>query len=88
MIKTLKYQLLTGWHLSRWIRLVLGIALLAQAIATSDVLVGAFAFLLLGQVVVNTSCYSLSGCSIPQTKTKDRDTIPATLDLPAALCRR
>ena len=73
-MKTLKHQLLTGWHLARWIRLVLGIALLAQAIATSDVLVGAFASLLLGQVVANTSCCTSSGCSIPQAKIKDRDT--------------
>ncbi|MBB6610522.1 hypothetical protein H7F15_05700 [Pontibacter sp. Tf4] len=74
MIKTLKYQLLTGWHLARWIRLVLGVALLIQAIAKSDVLVGAFAILLLGQVVTNTGCCGPSGCSVPQPKQHTKDT--------------
>ncbi len=78
MVKNLKYQLLTGWHLARWIRLGLGIALLVQAIATSDVLVGAFAILLLGQAVTNTGCCGPSGCSIPQTKQQNKDTTGPT----------
>lgn len=78
MIKNLKYQLLTGWHLARWIRLVLGTALLVQAIATSDVLVGAIAFLLLGQAVTNSGCCGPSGCSIPQTRKQNKDTTGST----------
>ncbi|MFD2516128.1 hypothetical protein ACFSRY_19815 [Pontibacter locisalis] len=74
MIKTLKYQLLTGWHLARWIRLVLGLALLVQAIAASDVLVGAFAILLLGQAFMNTGCCGPSGCSVSETKQHTKDT--------------
>ncbi|GAB3832444.1 hypothetical protein [Pontibacter rugosus] len=74
MMKTLKLQLLTGWHLARWIRLVLGIALLVQAIATGDVLVGAFAILLLGQAVTNTGCCGPSGCSVPMTSQHTKDT--------------
>ncbi|WP_018477736.1 hypothetical protein [Pontibacter roseus] len=74
MIKTLKYQLLTGWHPARWIRLALGIALLVQAIATSDVLVGAFAILLFGQAILNTGCCGPTGCSVPQTKQHTKDT--------------
>ena len=78
MIKNLKYQLLTGWHLARWIRLGLGIALLVQAISTSDVLVGAFAILLLGQAITNTGCYGHSGCSVPLTKQHKKDTTGPT----------
>ena len=74
MIKNLKHQLLTGWHLARWIRLVLGTALLVQAIAASDVLVGAIAFLLLGQAVTNSGCCGPSGCSIPQATKQDEGT--------------
>lgn len=74
MIKTLKHQLLTGWHLARWIRLVLGIALLVQSIATSDVLVGAFAILLLGQAITNIGCCGPSGCSVPLSKQHTKDT--------------
>lgn len=74
MIKTLKYQLLTGWHLARWIRLALGIALLVQAIATSDMLVGAFAILLFGQALTNTGCCGPSGCSVPLPKQNKKDT--------------
>lgn len=65
---------LNNWHLSRWIRLALGIALLAQAIATSDVLVGAFALLLLGQAVTNSDCCGPRGCSVPQTRKYTKDT--------------
>ena len=74
MIKTLKYHLLTGWHLARWIRLILGIALLVQALVTSDALVGAFAILLLGQAIMNTGCCGPSGCSVPLTKQHTKDT--------------
>jgi len=68
MIKNLKYQLFTGWHLTRWIRLVMGLALLIQAIVASDMLAGAFAFILLFQAVTNTGCCGPAGCSIPQHK--------------------
>ncbi|TXK45845.1 hypothetical protein FVR03_11680 [Pontibacter qinzhouensis] len=68
MIKILKYQHLTGWHLARWIRLVLGIALLVQAVATSDLLVGALSLVLLFQAITNSGCCGPSGCSVPQNK--------------------
>lgn len=74
MLKTIKYNLQTGWHLARWVRLALGIALLAQAIATSDVLVGVFAMLLLGQAVMNTGCCGSSGCSTPLAEQQKKDT--------------
>lgn len=74
MIKSVKNQLQTGWHLARWIRLALGTALLVQAIATSDMLVGAFAILLFGQALTNTGCCGPSGCIVPLTKQHKKDT--------------
>lgn len=74
MIKNLKYQLFTGWHLTRWIRLIIGVALFMQAVMASDVLFGVFALLLLGQAATNTGCCGPSGCSIPQTKIQKKDT--------------
>jgi hypothetical protein len=65
MTKYLKYQLFTGWHLNRWIRLIIGLALLVQAIVASDMLAGAFAFILLFQSVTNTGCCGSAGCRIP-----------------------
>ncbi|WP_299762660.1 hypothetical protein [uncultured Pontibacter sp.] len=74
MIKTLKYQLLTGWHLARRIRLALGTVLLIQAIAASDMLVGAFSILLFGQALTNTGCCGPSGCNVPLPKQHKKDT--------------
>lgn len=65
MIKNLKYRLFTGWHLTRWIRLIIGLALLVQAIVASDVLAGVFAFILLFQSVANMGCCGSAGCRIP-----------------------
>jgi hypothetical protein len=79
MIKNLKYQLLTGWHLARWIRLVLGIALLVQAIATSDMLISAFGIILLGQAITNTGCCGPSSCSVPQNKQHTKDSTGPTV---------
>ncbi|MCX2740716.1 hypothetical protein [Pontibacter anaerobius] len=69
MIQSIKRQLLTGWHLARWIRLVLGIVLAVQAIEAGEIFYGAIAGLFLFQALTNSGCCGASGCSIPASKT-------------------
>lgn len=66
----LKRQLLSGWHLARWIRLALGGILLVQAIDTREYFFGAIALFLLYQAFTNTGCCATSACPVPPAKTK------------------
>ncbi len=54
--------LLTNWNLLRVIRLVLGVMIGVQAIATTDWLAGMIAGVFLFQVVTNTGCCGVNGC--------------------------
>jgi hypothetical protein len=70
----LKQQLLTGWHLARWIRLALGGIMLVQAIDTHEYFFGAIAVFLLYQAFTNTGCCGFTGtCPVPPAKTKTNE---------------
>ena len=61
--------LFTNWNLLRFIRLVLGVMIGMQAIATADWLAGMIAGVFLFQVVTNTGCCGINGCNTSyQTK--------------------
>ncbi len=55
--------LLTNWNLLRVIRLVLGVMIGMQAIATTDWLAGMIAGIFLFQVATNTGCCGVNGCN-------------------------
>jgi hypothetical protein len=63
----MKKLLLTNWHSMRWIRLVIGLFLIQQAIQYQLVLFGFMAAFFLFQSVFNTGC-SLNGCGVSTFK--------------------
>jgi hypothetical protein len=64
----IKQQLLSGWNVIRWIRLIFGIAILIQAVEIGQPLIGIVAAILLFQAISNTGCCGKNGCSIPTRK--------------------
>lgn len=67
-MESVKQHLLTNWHVMRWIRLILGIALLAYAIVSHDMLSGILASFLLFQAILNAGCCGVNGCDVTTAK--------------------
>jgi hypothetical protein len=65
----IKQQLLSGWNLLRWTRLIVGIVLAIEAFSGGNAILGFAAGLLFLQVFTNTGCGGGS-CNIPQAKPK------------------
>tara|TARA_R110000868_G_scaffold174940_1_gene411809 strand:- start:21707 stop:21913 length:207 start_codon:yes stop_codon:yes gene_type:complete len=67
----MKQLLITNWHAMRWIRLVIGLFFVQQAIQYHEFLFGFIALFFLFQAVFNTGC-SLNGCEVsPLKKSKN-----------------
>ncbi len=62
--------LLNNWHFVRWLRLVLGVFFIYQAITGRDSFSGFLGAFLLFQAATNTGC-GPAGCTPAQTKTQD-----------------
>lgn len=69
-MESIKYRLLTNWHLMRWIRLITGIAITIHAFNSHDSLLGLVASFLLFQAITDTGCCGANGCDLPNTKNK------------------
>lgn len=67
----LKNTLLSNWHLSRWVRLALGIFMAIEAIRRMDALSGILSAVLLFQAATDTGCCGTSACSAPTKGKKD-----------------
>ena len=63
----MKELLFTNWHAMRWIRLVIGLFFIQQAIQFHEYLLGFMAVYFLFQAIFNTGC-SLNGCEVPTIK--------------------
>ena len=63
----MKQLLFTNWHAMRWIRLVIGLFFVQQAIQYNEILFGLIAVFFLFQAVFNTGC-SLNGCQVSTLK--------------------
>lgn len=63
----MKQLLFTNWHAMRWIRLVIGLFFVQQAIQYHELLYGFIAVFFLFQAVFNTGC-SLNGCQVSTLK--------------------
>lgn len=57
-------NILTNWTFMRAFRLVLGIAILIQAVTQRDMLPGLLALFLLGTALANIGCCSSNGCAV------------------------
>lgn len=62
--------LFKNWHLVRWLRLVIGIFFVYQAVADRDNISGFFGAFLLFQAATNTGC-GPAGCTPALPKTQD-----------------
>jgi hypothetical protein len=63
----MKKMLFTNWHAMRWIRLVIGLFFIQQAIQFHEFLMAFVAVFFLFQAVFNTGC-GLNGCQVPTFK--------------------
>ena len=74
-MNTIKEQLFSGWHTMRWIRLVIGIVAMVEAISSGEAIFGLVAVFLFFQVYSNTGCDGSAGCALPERKiSKKEDT--------------
>ncbi len=62
------HRLFTGWHLMRFFRLGLGIAIAIQAFRMNDLVAGFIAAIFLFQALSNTGCCGSSACHIALQK--------------------
>ena len=67
-MQTIKQTLFSGWHFMRWLRLIVGIIFIAQAVQMHDWLVGTVAAFFLVTAIRNTGCCSGNACAVPQRK--------------------
>lgn len=67
-MNTIKEQLMSGWHPMRWLRLVVGIIALVQAIGSGEAIFGLVAAFLFFQVYTNSGCCGPAGCALPDRK--------------------
>lgn len=63
----MKQILFTNWHSMRWIRLVIGLFFMQQAIQHREIVAGAVAAFFIFQSVFNAGC-RLNGCEVPTLK--------------------
>ena len=59
------HTLFTGWNFTRWLRLILAVAIIFQAIESKELLLGGLAVLLLYQAIANVGCCGVNNCSVP-----------------------
>ncbi len=52
----------------RWLRLILGVFIAAQAIDTRDPISGMIAIFFIFQAVTNTGCCGVNACAVPASK--------------------
>ena len=67
-METIKQTLFTGWHFMRWLRLVLGIVFLVQAIQMHDTVIGVIAGFFLVTAITNIGCCGAGRCATPTQK--------------------
>jgi hypothetical protein len=68
----MKQVLFTNWHAMRWIRLVIGLFFIQQAIQFHEFLFGVMAAFFLFQAVFNTGC-GLNNCSVQNLEKNNND---------------
>lgn len=61
-------RLFANWHFARWLRLGMGLFMLAWGIQTSDWGISAFAGLFIIMALTNRGCCGAQGCAIPNRK--------------------
>ena len=70
MVSQIKQALLSPWGFTRWLRLIVGILFLVQAIYLADVFIGIVSGFLLLQALSNTGCCGVGAPCARPTETK------------------
>ena len=73
-METIKQTLFSGWHFMRWLRLVLGIFFMVQAIQMHDTMIGIIAGFFLVTSITNIGCCGATGCAAPKRNSKENTT--------------
>jgi len=71
----MKDLIVNNWNIIRFIRLVIGLAIMVQAIVAADILFGLAGLLFSGLAVFNASCFGAGACATPPpvNKTGSKD---------------
>lgn len=65
----MKQSILNDWNILRFMRLIIGVAIVVQGIIYKDVLFGIVGILIAGMAVFNIGCCGKAGCNIPKKRT-------------------
>jgi hypothetical protein len=71
-MEAIRQTLLTQWNFMRWLRLIVGVFFIAQAIQIHDAIAGFVGSLLLFQAFTNTGCCGAGGCAVPVNNISDK----------------
>jgi len=74
-MNTIKQRLLTDWNFARFLRLALGMWMLAWAIQTGEWAAAVFGGLFLFMALSNTGCCGSQTCSLPNSQTGDKNQV-------------
>jgi hypothetical protein len=61
-------EVINGWNIIQWIRLMIGLLLVIQAITASNILIWIIAILFLFQALTNTGCCDGNRCDFTGKK--------------------
>lgn len=64
----MKKTILTNWTIIRFLRLLMGLAVIVQAVILKDTLLGAAGLLFSSMAVFNAGCCGTAGCANPAKK--------------------
>lgn len=67
----MKQTILTNWTFVRFLRLIIGIAILVQSVALRDMFLGAAGLLFTLMAVFNAGCCGAAGCTTGSKPLKD-----------------
>ena len=66
----MKQAIFTNWTFFRGLRLLMGLAIVVQAIIAKDTLFGIVGLIFTSMALLNASCCGAGGCSTPVKKTE------------------
>lgn len=67
----MKQTLFYNWNFMRFIRLVLGIFIIVQAVIAKDIPIGLLGILFTAMPLLNIGCCGAGGCSVPTKKSTE-----------------
>lgn len=76
----MKQIMLTNWTFLRVLRLLIGLAVIVQAVVLNDLLLGAAGLLFSGMAVFNASCCGTAGCATPTKRSSSRSVNETTYE--------